>query len=1547
MLILSSNFAVTFSAAQVTLNSTGESGAAGGDSALDSRFFKQKIITLDDIDKHIKSDGTVDIIIGVNNETGSYNNITQIVNKNGGKITDTLSMDSTQAVIVNIHATAALGLTDQVSNSGSSRYVELDGVSHVAVVPNDPYWDIQWGPKKIQADYAWNTTIGSNDLLVAVIDTGIDYTHPDLAAQYVPLGYDFVNNDNDPLDDFGHGTHCAGTIAAALNNSAGIAGMAQVKIMAEKGLDANGYGSNADLAKCIVHAVNAGAKILSNSWGGSTDDGVMRDAIAYAVAHDVLVIFAAGNEASDELTYPAAYEDVIAVTATNSIDQPTSFTNYGSWVDVAAPGWRIYSTMPTYPVTMNTKYNYSLNYSYMNGTSMACPHAAGVAALIWSRFPNMTANLVRYQLERTSDDLGDPGFDIWFGNGRVNARRAVEESLPSHDIVVDGWQTPLANVKTGAVSSFTLSILNRAYTDEYNVTVQLLVNGTVVDAVTINSLPIGTYAYPVLSWTPAVDGRYNLTAIALPTDDENLTENNWVTKDFNAISLSNSNWTLLAADSDEGEGCNLKTVSTQSQQDLLLFKVEFYRSWNYCSTDLNTAIMIDADRNPRTGLRDHFYTDQQDSLGVDYMIIVGYQGCKLWIWNTTICGFNIENSVAYLDAPNNTDTFIVAIDSSTIQTEGLFDFTVCDAMSNWDWLPNTGYLPFISSKNAHELAVTLQAPKGLEAGETVVFNLAVYNFGLNNETNIDYRLLINGQSVLTASIPQLTAGTQFTANYSWTPTRNAVYYVTAEVETLESEQNILDNQHESIVSVSDKIALISDMNQLEAIVYILDAMMINYDIYNNNFNAYQSIAYLYSSNSSLLSNYSTVIFYKYARSLAITEASALNSFLDSGGSLLVTGYDSLYYTNDLLANVVRSSTTGDNTGQPDLYVTNSSHPIMKGPYGTYSNGYHISNLFSDNDNVTADTARGASTIATLANGGAKIIATENLPGKVVYWNGNGASDWVTNPDCTCMLENLLIWFVDTTAPETTANYTGGWHTYNFVIALTACDYFGVNETYYRINGGAIKRVAADGQPYITTEGAANTLEYWSRDCAGNIETHHLITGIMLDNMPPTGSLQINGGAEYTNTTQVTLTLTAFDSGSGVSQIRLSNDGNWANANWEPAASTKAWNLSSGDGVKTVYYQIQDYVGKLYACSASIVLDTEPPTGLIFINNGSAYTTNNAVNLTLSAADSVSGSIQMRFSGDNASWTSWENIAASKTWILENGDGTKTVYVQYMDASGLTSTYFAKIILDTTAPTVDAGQNKTVNQGETASFDASASTDATGIMFYLWNFGDDTSGSGKTVTHTYTITGVYNVTLTIQDAAGNNATTTITVTVKTPPPPPTATPEPTSTPTPTPAVIPTPTPSTTPASSTIPAVQDNGTVINLAINGNITSSQITNVTLTTDQAAGKVTIAFNLTGPSGTSGFCNVTIPKTSVPINAAPLVYIDNQLCIDQGYTEDSDNYYVYYTTHFSTHTVAIEFTVGTVVGSGFPQWIIAVTVIVCVLAVFGFAFAHRKRGKS
>jgi thermitase len=361
----------------------------------------------------------VELVIGLKEKEENYEKLASTIAQEKGRIREEIPLESSfpSNLLVSVPTSNVLGLLREIADNDDVEYLEPNWKFHTDTAPNDPGWINQWGPEKIEADTAWNTRKGGNVALVAVVDTGIDYNHRDLRANYVALGYDWVNDDADPMDDNGHGTHVAGIIAATMNNSLGIAGLAQVQVMAEKGFSYNGMGYSDDLANAIIHAANQGARIISCSWGSDEESQLIRNAIKYATRKGALVIAAAGNSGTNTKHYPAAYPEVIAVTATDENDNPAAFTTYGDWVDLAAPGTSIYST-------------YLWNsYVSMSGTSMACPHVTGVAALVWSQYPMMTAEQVRSQLLNTADDLGEPGVDVFYGYGRVNARKAVAQTI--------------------------------------------------------------------------------------------------------------------------------------------------------------------------------------------------------------------------------------------------------------------------------------------------------------------------------------------------------------------------------------------------------------------------------------------------------------------------------------------------------------------------------------------------------------------------------------------------------------------------------------------------------------------------------------------------------------------------------------------------------------------------------------------------------------------------------------------------------------------------------------------------------------------------------------------------------------------------------------------------------------------------------------------------------------------------------------------------------------------------------------------------------------
>ncbi len=322
-----------------------------------------------------------------------------------------------------------------LSRNPNVEYAERNGMATIFTDPNDPYDNtqcyqssgsgcvMQWGWAKIQAYAAWDLVTGASTVKIAVVDTGIDNSHPDLPA--VVLQKDFINNDNNAEDDNGHGTHVAGTIGALTNNGAGVAGTNwSVSLMAAKVLDASGSGSYTSIANGIKWAADNGAKVINMSLGGSVGSKTLQSAVDYAWGKGVVLACAAGNNGTKNKSYPAAYTNCIAVAATDQNDAKASFSQYGaSWVDVAAPGVAILSTLPNTPVYLNTQYGYYTTYDALNGTSMATPHVAGLAGLIWAGGQCSTASCVRSRIEQNADAIAGTG-TYWYW-GRINAYRAV------------------------------------------------------------------------------------------------------------------------------------------------------------------------------------------------------------------------------------------------------------------------------------------------------------------------------------------------------------------------------------------------------------------------------------------------------------------------------------------------------------------------------------------------------------------------------------------------------------------------------------------------------------------------------------------------------------------------------------------------------------------------------------------------------------------------------------------------------------------------------------------------------------------------------------------------------------------------------------------------------------------------------------------------------------------------------------------------------------------------------------------------------------------
>jgi len=297
-------------------------------------------------------------------------------------------------------------------------YVERDGQMTGMFTPNDPgYSSNQYAPQHMNMPTAWDYTTGSGNVIIAVVDSGVSPDHPEFSGRILP-GYDFVNDDNDPSDDQGHGTHVAGIAAASINNGIGLAGICGAcKILPVKVLNQYNVGNWSDIAAGITYAADHGAKVINLSLGGTGSSQAVHDAVQYATEKGALVVAAAGNDGADEAFYPATYTETLAVAATDTRDGHWSLSNYGAFVDVAAPGVSIYSTLWSADAG-NT-------YGFKSGTSMATPAVSGLAGLLFSQNSSRTNQDVRQLIIDSAQDLGDPGWDPYFGYGLVDGGRAL------------------------------------------------------------------------------------------------------------------------------------------------------------------------------------------------------------------------------------------------------------------------------------------------------------------------------------------------------------------------------------------------------------------------------------------------------------------------------------------------------------------------------------------------------------------------------------------------------------------------------------------------------------------------------------------------------------------------------------------------------------------------------------------------------------------------------------------------------------------------------------------------------------------------------------------------------------------------------------------------------------------------------------------------------------------------------------------------------------------------------------------------------------------
>ncbi|MBX3014754.1 MAG: peptidase S8 [Caldilineaceae bacterium] len=317
--------------------------------------------------------------------------------------------------------------------------IENNTVVTGTYLPNDPDVINQSRTYALQTTHtsaAWDYTRGDPSVIIAVLDSGINPQHPEFQDRLLP-GYDVINQDNEPTDDHGHGTHTAGIIAAGIDNGIGMAGVCPgCSLLPVKVLNQNNAGTWAGVAEGILYATDNGARVINLSLGAAVSSITVESAIAYAAEHDVFIVAAAGNMGTERAFYPAALEHVVAVSATDAKDQRWVLSNYGAYIDVAAPGYAVYSTY--YDLG-----NYYGGYTYMSGTSMAAPHVAGLAGLLLSQNADRSADELYQIITSTADKVSSLNFDPSFGYGRINAARALAYGVtPPDDVIVSEQPTP-------------------------------------------------------------------------------------------------------------------------------------------------------------------------------------------------------------------------------------------------------------------------------------------------------------------------------------------------------------------------------------------------------------------------------------------------------------------------------------------------------------------------------------------------------------------------------------------------------------------------------------------------------------------------------------------------------------------------------------------------------------------------------------------------------------------------------------------------------------------------------------------------------------------------------------------------------------------------------------------------------------------------------------------------------------------------------------------------------------------------------------------------
>jgi uncharacterized repeat protein (TIGR01451 family) len=1132
-------------------------------------------------------------------------------------------------LIISVSATIdALPFERTFENAGFYMRVVARSIPQIpmhSIPPNEEglwyYYEI--GADAVRSQYA---ETDFSKVRIALIDSGINPAIDNLGSKIV-FWRDLANRQMNPYDDPDepHGTEVAAIIAGETAGIAKNSDLIVIKPYMPQTIFEDVTRSVNSVAEAITLAVTQNAKVISLSLGFSerelTQDNIntLRTAVNNAYSAGAVIVAAAGNDRTCLEFYPSHLDNVISVSSLLRFDPDSPyfgvddietrdpntnsylifadlFSNFGTdyttpatSIELSAPGSQIHN-FPQSPGLML----FPMVSDNTAGTSFSCPMVSAVAALAIGYAKEkynivLAPDQVKSILTGSSIDLGPPNWDPYYGYGMVNAYQSLQEI----DRVY--FQEPRA----GGPDTFGYTYKDR-------------------------NCPGG----PTYNWLEISESG---TAV-LPTSDDQWVGNinlgfffNYYGTDYSQLAIGNNG--LLFSGTGTSQYVNQPITQTTSIHGLIAPFWDDIVTWNN-NGETPTAKIIYKTMGtaPNRMFIVEWYDNQHYSSstsGITFEVIL-YEGTNniLFQYKDTTFGTVSGSTGSDLPPYDNGGSATVGIEDPT-GSIGL-QYSYNEQLIT----PGLAILFKFPQFSGTNMYVSMQAPSTMDRGNSMTYTVYYNNFGDMPASAVGLSM------VLSSNVNYVSASD----GGIFDSTTRAVTWNLGSVPDFPSGRGV------RTVSVSIPSSTLSGTIIPATASATTSTLEVRYD-----------------------DNTATVL--TTVTSSGLPPGVIVGPTVGTSGgepSVWWTTPITFTYTTDLTATSVDirihlndggSDITGSMTGGPPTWTfTTTFYPRTGHATVTYT--VHSTTTIIVNFNIYVDPA-------------GYIYDAESLE------RIGGANVWLQRPDGLGGWENV----------STGANPA------NMVPDI--------NPLITNVDG-QYQWDTLPGTYRVHVEAAG----YYSADSiVVNVPPPVTDLHIGLTHLPvPTGSIIINAGDEYAISNNVTLTLTYLDDFSGVSQVRYRNDATWDTEIWETPSSTKTWTLTSGDGNKTVYYQIRSNIGTVSVTfSDNIILDTTPPSGSIIINNGYVYANVTSATLTLTSSDATSGASQVRYSNDGSTWSSWESASSSKAWTLTSGDGTKTVYYQIRDNAGLLSiTYSDTIILQSPVPSPSPSPSTTQPTVSTAS-----------------------------------------------------------------------------------------------------------------------------------------------------------------------------------------------------------------------------------------------------